>query len=328
MRATALYFVAPRAVESRTEELPEPSEGEVLVETDVTAISAGTELLLYRGELTEGTRLDETLSSLSGGFQYPLRYGYAAAGRVVALGTNVSAALRDCRVFAFEPHGSHFLSRADGLVFVPENVSQERAVLLPSVETAVNLILDGRPLVGERVLVAGQGVVGLLTTAILARFPLARLVTTDPVDGRRQLSEGLGAHRSVSPEELDEGDFDLTFELSGSPEALNGAIARTGYEGRLVVGSWYGSKRAEIDLGTHFHRGRLTVISSQVSHLAPDLSARWDRSRRLAVAFEHLAMLPLEGIVTHRFEISRAAEAYRLLESDRESCLQVLLTYT
>jgi 2-desacetyl-2-hydroxyethyl bacteriochlorophyllide A dehydrogenase len=328
MRSTALYFVAPRSVETREEELREPSEGEVLVEADVSAISAGTELLLYRGELDEGTRLDETLPSLSDGFHYPFRYGYAAAGRIVALGAKVPAALRDRRVFAFEPHGSHFLARADGLVFVPENVSQERAALLPSVETAANLVLDGRPLIGERVLVVGQGVVGLVTTSILARFPLARLVTSDPIDARRRVSERLGAHASVRPEELGEGDFDLTFELSGSPAALTGAIATTGNEGRLVVGSWYGNKSAEIGFGTHFHRGRLTVISSQVSHLAPCLSARWDERRRVAVAFEHLATLPLEGLVTHRVGISEAADAYRLLDQHPESCLQVLLSYT
>jgi 2-desacetyl-2-hydroxyethyl bacteriochlorophyllide A dehydrogenase len=328
MRTTAVYFTAPRRVETRSEDLRNPGAGEVLVAVDRTAISAGTELLLYRGELPEGTALDESLSSLAGDFRYPFRYGYAAVGRVAALGKGVSDSLSGRRVFAFEPHGSHCLVRADGLELVPENVPEEAALFLPSAETAVNLVLDGRPLVGERVLVVGQGVVGLLTTAILARFPLASLVSVEPIAERRRISERLGAERSFEPSELQQRDFDVTFEVSGSPSALDLAIGATGFEGRVVVGSWYGNKRATVDLGTHFHRGRLSLHSSQVSHLGPRLKSRWDKRRRIDVAFDFLAELPLDGLVSHRFPVAEAAEAFRLVDERPESCLQVLLSYT
>ena len=180
---------------------------------------------------------------------------------------------------------------------------------------------------GERVLVVGQGVVGLVTTSLLSRFPLARLSTVDRWEARRRLSVELGAASSVSPEDLDERDFDLTLEISGSPEALDVAVTATGIEGRVIVGSWYGDKRASFDLGTHFHRGRLSLQSSQVSRISPQLSARWTKERRLQVALEAAARLPARKLVSHRFPIESASEAYRLLDENQNDSLQVLLTY-
>jgi 2-desacetyl-2-hydroxyethyl bacteriochlorophyllide A dehydrogenase len=322
MKARVLYFQAPRRIEIRDEDVSDPGEGEVRIETELSAISAGTELLLYRGQLPPGTILDESLKSLSGSVRYPLAYGYAVVGRVV------SGELRGRRVFAFETHRSSFLARPETLHLIPEDVPSESAVLLPTVETAVGLVHDARPLMGERVLVVGQGVVGLVTTSLLSRFPLARLVTVDRWEPRRRLSVELGAARSVGPEDLDERDFDLTFEVSGSPEALDVALAATGFEGRVIVGSWYGDKCFDVDLGTHFHRGRLSIRSSQVSRLSPHVLARWTKERRMNVALQAVARLPVQNLVSHRFPIERAAEAYRLLDESASDCLQVLLTYT
>lgn len=326
MKARALFFTGPRAIEVRSIELPEPREDQVLVATELSAISAGTELLLYRGQLAPETVLDQTLPSLKEGFRYPLRYGYASVGRVIGRGPNVPADLQGRRVFAFEPHGSHFLARADSLHPLSETTSSEAASLLPTVETALSLVHDASPRAGERVLVVGQGVVGLVTTAILARFPLSRLVTVDPLPARRRLSRDLGAATSIAPEDLHETEFDLSLELSGVPHALNAAIHATGNEGRVVVGSWYGEKRGEIDLGTHFHRARLTLVSSQVSRIGAALAGRWSKERRLRFALDLLEALPVEALVSHRFELERAADAYRLLDDEPGDCLQVLLT--
>jgi 2-desacetyl-2-hydroxyethyl bacteriochlorophyllide A dehydrogenase len=327
MKARVLYFQAPHRIEIREEHVPEPGPGEVRIETDLSAISAGTELLVYRGQVEAGTILDEALPSLSGTVGYPLAYGYAAVGRVVGQGEGVEGHLLGRRVFAFETHRSAFLARPEALHLVPEDLPSECASLLPTVETGIGLIHDARPLMGERVLVVGQGVIGLVTTSLLSRFPLARLVTVDRWEARRRLSVELGAASSVSPEDLDESDFDLTFEVSGSPDALDPAVAATGLEGRVIVGSWYGDKRAHLDLGTHFHRGRLSLRSSQVSRLSPHLSARWTKGRRFQVALQAAARLPARKLVSHRFPIERAAEAFRLLDQSPNDCLQVLLTY-
>ena len=120
---------------------------------------------------------------------------------------------------------------------------------------------------------------------------------------------------------------DLVYELSGQPAALNQAISITGYSGRIVVGSWYGTKRAEIDLGGSFHRNRIELLSSQVSSLAPALQGRWDKSRRMDLVLEMLKAVNLAPLVTRQMPIASATEAYRLLDQTPEEAIQVILTY-
>jgi len=121
--------------------------------------------------------------------------------------------------------------------------------------------------------------------------------------------------------------FDLTFELSGSPSALNTAIEATMFSGRIVIGSWYGQKRAEIDLGGSFHRSRIRLVSSQVSTISPELSGRWDKSRRFEVAWQALERIRPQKWITHRFTLDEAKKAYQLLDEHPQETIQVIFEY-
>ena len=367
MSARSLYFTGDGEVEVREREVGDPDEGEVRVRAERSSVSPGTELLVYRGEVPTGMAADATVDALSADFEFPLRYGYAVVGRVTATGPGVDPAWADRRVLAFNPHESHFCAPVADIVAVPDDCSATAATFLPNVETAVNLVQDGAPRLGERAAVFGQGVVGLLTTALLADCPLAELVTVDRHAARRERSLALGADAALDPGESgpDEEDVgarvrerveglaneaseagnggdgvepdgaggdaaegaDLTYELSGDPAALDAAIAATGYDGRVVVGSWYGTKPAELDLGGRFHRSRISIESSQVSTIDPELRGRWSKERRLAVAWDRLRDLGPERFVTHEFDVSEAGEAYALLDENPAAALGVTFRY-
>ncbi|MGZ4937077.1 MAG: GTP cyclohydrolase II [Halobacteriota archaeon] len=332
----SLYFTARRHVSVREEALPKLKAAQVLVATLFSAISPGTERLIYRGEFPERMAVDESIADLSGAFAYPLKYGYAAVGQVVATGTDVEADWEGRLVTAFHPHESHFVADPSTLLPVPDDISAEDAAFLPTMETAVNFVMDGAPVIGEDVLVFGQGIVGLLTTSILAGFPLANLITLDQHALRRQTSREAGAQASFYPDDtafetllhdqLPNG-ADLTYEISGSPAALEQALTVTGFNGRIVIGSWYGSKRATLNLGGSFHRSRIRLISSQVSSMAPKFDGRWTKMRRFEVAWEMIRQLKPSRLITHRFPIEQAAEAYRWLDQKPEKVIQILLTY-
>jgi 2-desacetyl-2-hydroxyethyl bacteriochlorophyllide A dehydrogenase len=340
MKAHAVYFAAPFQIEVRERECPALAPGHALVQTLCSAISPGTEMLVYRGQFPRELAVDETIPALAGAFAYPLQYGYSAVGRVIALGPEVAEEWEGRLVFAFQPHASHFVAPIEALLPLPAGVDSETALFLPGMETAVNFLLDGQPLIGEQVAVFGQGIVGLLTTALLARLPLASLVTLDCFPLRREASLRLGAHASLDPGapealtqlrahlqgERDYAGADLTYELSGAPAALGQAIAATGFGGRVVVGSWYGQKRADLDLGGRFHRSRIRLVSSQVSTLTPELHARWTKARRLNVAWERLRDVQPARFITQRFPLSEAARAYELIDRHPEETIQVVLT--
>ncbi len=332
MKRQALVFVAPGAVEVVDEPCPVPGAGELLVKALTSAVSAGTELLAYRGQLPADMVVDETLPALAGTFRYPFRYGYAAVGTVTAVGAGVGTAWVGRRVFAFAPHASAFVVPAGEAFAVPAGIGDEVAALYASAETACNLVLDGRPQLGERVAVFGQGMIGALLAAQLARFPLETLLAIEPDPARAATSQRLPgvtvvATASEARARLGPG-ADLAYEVSGQPAVLDHAIALTASEGRVVVGSFYGDKRAPLTLGGHFHRGRLQLISSQVSHIAPQLTGRWDRARRTAAAWRLLAGGDHAGaLITHRVPFREAPAAYRLLDAAKPGVGQVILTH-
>ena len=334
----SLWFEAPGRVGVRRSPLPEPGPGEARVRASVSAISTGTERAAFRGRLDPGWARDETLGALrEGGFRYPFQYGYASVGVVdrvgppPAAGSPPGARLRAGeRVFGFVPHQSVFCAPAPELLRVPRGLPDERAALFPYLETAVNLLLDGAPRVGDRVAVVGQGVLGLSLTALLARFPLGGLVTVEPRGERRELSRAFGAPASVPPEGAEEavrselgGGAERVFEVSGHRAGLDLAIRLAAREGRVVAGSWLAGGTTELDLGGWFHRGRVGIVSSQVSRLPP-LGPSWTVGRRRELAWSLLAGIPLESLVTDRFPLAEAERAYARL--DGGEALAVLLT--
>lgn len=355
MNAQTVHFTAPRSVEVREEPVPDPGPGEAQVDASISAISPGTEMVIYRGEAPPDKPIDTTLDTLSGSLEFPLRYGYAAVGTVETVGQDVDTWWIDRQVLAYHPHASRFVVPVSDLVPIG-NLDEETAALLPNMETAVNFVLDGGPYIGERVAVFGQGVVGLLTTSLLARFPLATLLTLDLYAARRDRSRRFGADVSVDPTAADPvetvrtefaddppqpparqndratpiaspGGADLTYELTGDPTSLRTAIDATRFDGRVVIGSWYGTKTADLGLGGRFHRSRIDLITSQVSSIDPALRGRWTTDRRLATARQCLKTVDADQLVTHRIPVTDAARAYHLLDRHPEDALQVLIEY-
>lgn len=338
----SLYFTAPGQVIIQSEKLAPPGAGEVLVQTILSAISPGTESLVFQGLAPEILEMDATISSLRGNFRYPFKYGYACVGRVAALGPGVSSEWLGSRVFAFNPHESHFIAPIDTLILLPENLTDEDSVFLANMETAINFIHDGAPLMGESVVVLGLGVVGMLTLAQLVRFPLAHLFALDRHPLRWKIAAELGdvqvlnaedaavttdLHTALTEKGFNERGADLVYEISGSPDALNMAINAAGYHGRVVVGSWYGRKKAVLDLGGAFHRNRIQLLSSQVSSLAPEISGRWTKPRRMAVALDALEKIHPGKWVTHSYPLEDADQAYQQLVLRPQDTFQIVLTY-
>jgi 2-desacetyl-2-hydroxyethyl bacteriochlorophyllide A dehydrogenase len=334
MECKKVYFTAPRQVEVRRSSLTPLSQGQVLVETICSAISPGTEMLLYRGQFPKD--LSDAHDSLSSDLGYPMPYGYACVGRVTKISKDMRHRWLGRLVFAFQPHASRFIASTDELLPLPEGMTPETACFLPNMETAVNLAQDAAPILGERALVFGQGIVGLLTTALLVEFPLASLVTCDCYPLRRETSLSLGVTAALDPSASDFREHvrklfpsgaDLSLELSGAPAALDDAISLTGFGGRVIIGSWYGEKRASLDLGGAFHRSRIRLISSQVSTIAPELQGRWDKARRFEVAWEALERIQPQMWITHRIPLEQAGEAYRLLDENPQETIQVILQH-
>ena len=297
--------------------------------SEFSGISAGTEMLAYRGELDSTIPKDETLGALAGSFEYPFQYGYSAVGTVEASRSDVGEGER---IFAFHPHQSRFVVPAVDVVPVGD-CDPRAATLFPLVETALQIALDTGIRYREAAVVVGLGPVGILTAILLARSG-AVVVGSDPKPWRRETAQACGIE-AVDSVRLDDTlraatsgrGADLLVEATGSPEALGLSLGLLAAEGVAIVASWYGTKPVSLPLGAEFHRRRLELRSSQVSTIG-GRAVRWDRRRRLETTRALLAELPLSTLASHTFPLERAAEAYTAIDRGDEGVVHVALTYS
>ncbi len=332
MKAKQLWFIDPGKVEIREHKLSSLAADEVLVKTKVSGISAGTEMLVYRGQLPKNVALDVSIKAFEGlDGSYPLPYGYACVGFIKDTGSALDKSIKGKKVFAFQPHASHFVCKLDQLIFLPEEISEEAGTFLANMETAVNFMIDGALQKQEKVAIIGMGVVGQLLNAVLNQFPVNSVMAIDAIKTRRDLAAKENLTSSYEPvdKELPESGegFDLIFEISGNPEALNLAMELSNFAARIIVGSWYGNKSAKINLGGAFHRNRLKIISSQVSTISPEHVLEWTKEKRLKKAMDLILELNVEKYISHRFPFSQADKAYTLLDEEADKALQVIFTY-
>jgi threonine dehydrogenase-like Zn-dependent dehydrogenase len=294
--ARAFWLSAPGAGEIRTAEVPSPRDDEVLVRTLYSAVSRGTESLVFRGGVPENQQVTMRAPFQEGDFPAPVKYGYLNVG-VVQEGPR-----RGETVFCLYPHQTHYVVPVSAVTPLPAGVPAERGVLAGTVETAVNALWDAAPLVGDRIAVVGAGMVGASVAAVLARFPASRLQLVDADPTRAGLAAALGVDFALPGDAL--GDADLVIHASGTEPGLARSLELLRTEGTVVELSWYGDRRVSLPLGEHFHARRLTIRSSQVGTVSPAQRGRKSYAERMAVALGLLADPRFDALISdeHAFE--------------------------
>jgi NADPH:quinone reductase-like Zn-dependent oxidoreductase len=277
--ANALWHVAPQRSEIRSVKVSARSD-DVIVRTVVSAISRGTERLVWSGAVPESEYARMRAPFQEGDFPFPVKYGYACVGRVEA----GPAALLGRLVFALHPHQTLFALPAAAVTPLPAGADPRRACLAANMETALNAVWDSGAAPGDRIAVIGGGAVGALTAALLTRLPGAEVWVVDVAEARAEVAARLGA-AFATPDRAPEG-CDVSFHCSASAGGLATAMATLGPEATLVEMSWHGAGETPVALGGAFHSQRLRIVSSQVGSLPPARRPRWDHARRLAKALE------------------------------------------
>jgi 2-desacetyl-2-hydroxyethyl bacteriochlorophyllide A dehydrogenase len=332
LEARALWFAAPRTAELRPERVPPPGPGKVRVRTIASAISHGTEMLVYRGEVPTELPLD--LPTLAGDFSFPIKYGYASVGRVLDAGVEYLSP--GDLVFVHHPHQDAFVVPADLPVRLPDGLDPMVGLFFANLETALNVVHDTPLRLGEAALVFGQGVVGLLVIQLLKLAGADRVLAVDPLKKRRERALEVGADEAFEPGENLRGrvlaatagrGVDVAVEASSSGTALQSAVDAVAVEGTVVVASWYGTKSVTLSLGGHFHRGRVRLRSSQVGRMNPELGSRWDLARRTETVLALLPQLRLKELISHQIPFEEAPEAYRLVDESPDKAIQVVLIH-
>ena len=147
-RAHALWYVGPHRAEIRPETLAtDVGPGEVRIEALYGGLSRGTERLVFSGCVPASEYARMRAPFMAGDFPFPVKYGYATVGRVVA-GPD---ALVGRPAFALHPHQTAFTLPADRIALLPADVPASRGVLAANMETALNALWDAAPGPADRI---------------------------------------------------------------------------------------------------------------------------------------------------------------------------------
>jgi len=280
--ARAFWVTAPGRGEIRSERLPEPGPGDVVVRALWSGVSRGTESTVFLGRVPPAIRGEMRAPFQVGDLPGPVKYGYLSVGLV----ERGPPELQGREVFALHPHQTRYVVPAEAVHPLPDGLPAPRAVLAGMMETAVNALWDAAPRVGDRVTVVGGGVVGCLVAGLLASIPGAEVELVDVDPARAEQAAALGA--TFRRPDTAHGGRDLVMHASGNGEGLATALSLLGPEGEVVELSWYGDRPVTLPLGEHFHLRRLAIRSSQVGTVSPARAARWTATDRLRLALRLL----------------------------------------
>ena len=300
---SALTYVAPGLVALEPVDLPNMADGLVEVKTCYSAISRGTERLVFRGEVPDSEHERMRAPFQIGEFPFPVVYGYAAVGTV----TDGPSTLLGRHVFALSPHQAVSRLPVDAVVPVPPGVPPRRATLAANAETALNVIWDSGIAPGDRIAIVGGGVLGLLIAGIASELPGASITVVDIDPRRAAAAAALGA--VFAPPDDAGSDHDCVIHTSATEAGLATALRLAGFEASVVEASWFGAAMPRVPLGGAFHSRRLTLKSSQVGHVAPIRRARWTRRRRLEAALNLLCDARFDHVITGEVAFNDLPEA-------------------
>lgn len=338
MRIREVVVTGPSQVELREGELDEALKpGELLIETEFTFISAGTELANYTGR-------EPAVFKPGTWCAYPWRSGYANVGRVKAVGPGVTRAAPGHRVFTFGHHASAFRYAESRMVIaVPEGLDPALAAASRMAGVALTGIILAEIKGNPWVAVFGLGTVGnLAAQGFRARG--CRVIGVDPVGFRRTLAERCGIPHTIggSPDEVKRAIADLTggalcaitVDAVGHSAVVMQALASTAFFGQIVL---LGSPRVPVqanltDLLSPVHTRFITVRGALEWCLPeyPVTGVPLSLHAKQAMIFDWLARgeLTVEPLVSHRLPPARIKDAYEGLEHQPETFTGVALDWS
>jgi threonine dehydrogenase-like Zn-dependent dehydrogenase len=320
-QARAFWIVEPGRGEIRSTPFSRLNVHEVRVRTLYSALSLGTELLIFRGGVPKSQYKAMRAPFQEGDFPGPVKYGYCNVG-VVEDGPKD---IKGRTVFCLYPHQDTYLVAVDAVVPLPDVLPPKRAVLAANMETAINGLWDAGPLMGCRIAVVGAGVVGCMMAALASRIPGTDVQLLDINPEKAAVASDLKV--AFAAPDLYPGNADIVVEATGATEGLETALALAGFEASVVVMSWYGDAKVPLSLGGNFHSRRLKIISSQVSAVAPSHRARWSNRDRLELALGLLKDEIFDHLITDSSHFEDLPETLAALSSDPSGTLCHVIGY-
>ena len=313
------------------------SPNELLIDTEYTFISSGTELANYTGR-------EPKVFQKGAWCAYPWRSGYANVGIVRDVGANVTRAKPGDRVFTYGRHASIIRYSQDRLI-VPIGESVEPGVVAASrmAGVAMTSIIVAEIETNARVIVFGLGLVGNLA-AQMFQIHGCRVIGVDPVAERRKLAERCGIEQTVGGDvdevqaqlqDLTNGELGhITVDAVGHSSVVMQALRATTSHGQLVI---LGSPRVSVhgdltELLSDTHLRWITIRGALewCVPMYPGTGNRVSQYSKQQTIFDWMArgQLDVESLISHRLKPEQIKRAYDGLLNEPDTYTGVVLNWT
>ena len=340
--------------------------GHVLIANSCSLISAGTEKMVtdlarrsLLGKAIE--RPDQvrraieklrhegffsTLQQIGERLDEPLAMGYSSAGVVLACGAGVQGFKPGDRVASNGPHAGVVCVPKHLCAVVPNGVALEHAAFAVLGAIALQGTRLAKAELGSSAFVIGLGLVGQLVVAML-RAAGVRVLGTDPDPSKCQLALRMGAEEarpnlSANDTEVLTGgmgaDAVVIAASTSSSQPVEMAVQAVRRKGRIVLVGVVGLeldrrafyfKECEFVVSCSYGPGRYDPDYEERGRDYPAPYVRWTVQRNLDAVIDLIASgrISIDPLISHRFPIERADEAYQLIDGSQEPYLGVLLHY-
>jgi predicted dehydrogenase/threonine dehydrogenase-like Zn-dependent dehydrogenase len=276
-----------------------------------------------------------TLDTINAKLDNPIPLGYCNVGRVVAIGKEVSGFVLGERVISNGHHAEYVAVGKNLCAKIPENVSSEAAAFTVLGAIALQGIRLLAPALGETIVVMGLGLIGLLTVQILRaqgcqvlaidldadkvkaaqEYGAAGLVLrpdgVDPVLYAQQFTGNLGVDGVIITANTQSS---TPVHQAASMCRKRGRIILVGVTGLELSRADFYEKELTFQVSCSYGPGRYDPHYEVDGHDYPASFVRWTQQRNFQAILHLLAeqKLSIEPLITHRFDIAQAAQAYEL----------------
>ncbi len=332
MQSLSIVFTGPCRTEVWQEEVPAPAPGQVLLQTEVSLISTGTESWCYRGDFDADT-------GWASWVKYPFRPGYSNVARVVAAGEGVAGLREGDRVFAGLSHRQYSVASAQGggLIRLPEGAGSEDAAWAALAFITQTGVRRAEHSLGDTAAVIGLGPLGQLVTQYLRAAGLREVLAIDTVPARLETALAHGATQAFHGSAADARDFvrehtegrlaDAVYDVTGHYAVFPHALKLARDFGTVVLlGDTPHPSRQHL---THDVLTRqLRIVGTHNSKL-PGQHAHWTTEKQVLLFLEYVrrGQMRVADLVTHRYAPADAPRVYQELQENRAATMGVLFDW-
>ncbi len=335
MQSLNICFAEKNLVETRSEPVAELGANEILIETQRSLISTGTESIVLGGKFAAGTHWDNWA-------KYPFYPGYSAAGRVLRVGASVQDFVPGDRVAARSKH-KQYAPYPDTRrpLKIPAGVSDEDATFFGLACITQIGVRRARHELGDTVAVIGLGLLGQLVTQYVRALGASEIVAIDTADARLKMARTHGATHvlQMGADAARDAVFDLTggrgvdvvYDITGHAAVFGPALRLARKYGKLVLlgdTGTPGDQRLTPDVIT---RG-ISIVGAHDSHSPAEETDEnyWTAYNMARLFFTYLerGQMRVSDLITHRYSPEEAPTAYAMLQTDRASAMGVIFDWS